>query len=68
MVKGRIRVKSDYIKYRFYVTMDQKRGQMRKIRFWVCGIFSVVLYQESLCENFMALSKVLFEIWLFIYI
>jgi hypothetical protein len=39
----------------------------KKIRFWVFGIFSVVLYQESLCEYFMAISKVLFEIWPFIY-
>ena len=45
----------------------RNEAQMRKIRFWVCCIFSVVLYQESLCKNCMALSKVLFEIWPFIY-
>ena len=50
------------------MTMAQKRNwDEEKIRFWVFGIFSVVLYQESLCEYFMAISKVFFEIWPFIY-
>ena len=43
--------------------MAQKRDRDEEnIRFGVFGIFSVVLYQESLCEYFMAISKVLFEI------
>ena len=39
----------------------------KKIRIWVFSIFCVVLYRESLCEYFMAISKVFFEIWPFIY-
>jgi hypothetical protein len=49
-----------------FVTTAHKKGtRWGKIRFWVFSIFSVVIYQESLCENFVAISKVLFEIWPF---
>jgi hypothetical protein len=50
-----------------YVTMTEKMGSdEEKSDFAFLSFFVLYYINKALCENLMAISKVLFEIWLYI--